>query len=258
MKKSPVLLLPSLLAIALFAAPPAEAQRRQSIGDRVTALEQQANAPSPTLELLRQIDELRAEIRGLRAQIEELQHQNEETARSARNQYLDVDTRLQRLEAATAAPAPILGDVAEPPATVITDVPAGKPVPATPAERADYDAALAELKAGKYADSARLFVDFLEKHPNGPYAPNAAYWLGESYYVTENYALALEEFRMLVQRWPTHDKASGGLLKVALSQLGLRQNAEGRRTLQAVIDQYPGSDAARAARQRLQNLPPAR
>ena len=198
---------------------------------------------------------MRTEIRGLRAQLEELQHQNEETARSARNQYLDVDTRLQRLEAATAAPAPVEDDpaVADAPATVITDVPAGKPVPATPAERAEYDEALAALKAGKYADSARLFAGFLEKYPNGAYAPNAVYWLGESYYVTENYALALDEFRMLVQRWPSHDKASGGLLKVALSQQGLRQGAEAQRTLQAVIDQYPGSDAARAAQQRLRN-----
>ena len=80
------------------------------------------------------------------------------------------------------------------------------------------------------------------------------YWLGESYYVTGNYALALDEFKALVQRWPRHDKAPGGLLKVGLSQIGLKQQAEGRRMLEAVVQQYSGTDAARTAQQRLRNL----
>ncbi|RMH94130.1 tol-pal system protein YbgF [Lysobacter pythonis] len=254
MKKPHSFLLSSALSVALFASAPAEAQRRQSIADRVAALEQQANAPSPTLELLRQIEEMRNEIQGLRAQIEELQHQNEETARSARTQYLDVDTRLQRLETASAPPPVVLDPAGMPDATAAPPETAGEPAPATPGERAAYDAALAALKAGKYADSARMFADFLDRHPNGPYAPNAVYWLGESYYVTENYTLALEQFQSLAQRWPNHDKTPGGMLKLGLSQLGLKQEAEARRTLAAVVKQYPGSDAARSAEQRLRAL----
>lgn len=240
-------LLPLLLTLAMLAPASAEAQRRQSIADRVSALEQQANAPSPTLELLRQIEDLRAEVRTLRAQVEELQHQNEETARSARTQFLDVDTRLQRLEAA-AQPPPSPEGLEAPTEGATANV---ESRPATAAEKSAYDAAMNALKAGQYADSARLFGDFLAAHADGPYAPNAMYWLGESYYVTENYALAEEQFQALVQRYPNHDKTPGGLLKLGLSQLGLKQQAEGRKTLEAVIKQYPGSDAARTAQQRL-------
>src|SRR5690606_41944752 len=57
---------------------------------------------------------------------------------------------------------------------------------------------------------------------DGAYAPNARYWLGESYYVTQNYDLALEQFQLLYQRYPDHDKAPGALLKIGLSQYGLR------------------------------------
>ena len=254
MKKSHSLLLLPVLTLAMLAPLTAEAQRRQSVSDRVAALEQQANAPSPTLELLTQIDDLRSEVRGLRAQIEELQHQNNETARSARTQYLDVDTRLQRLEAAS-APPPIVLEPGENSAGPVVTPPAAsaptRPQPATQDERQAYDAALAALKAGKYADSARMFSDFLEAFPAGPYAPNAAYWLGESYYVTENYQLASEEFRNLVRRWPNHDKAPGGLLKYGMSLQGLKQDAEARATFDAVIAHYPASDAARTAEQRL-------
>ena len=254
MKVHSLLLLP-VLVVGLMSPSSAEAQRRQSVADRVTALEQQANAPSPTLELLKQIDDLRAEVSTLRAQLEELQHQNEQTANSARRQYLDVDTRLQRLEAAN-QPPPVLelpGDAAPAgttsPAAAVK--PSAAPVPATAEEKAAYDAALNALKAGEYVDSSRQFGDFLARYPSGPYAPNALYWLGESYYVTENYPLAAEQFRVLVERYPAHDKTPGGMLKLGLSQLGMKENSAGRATLQAVVDQYPGTDAARNARQRL-------
>ena len=260
MKAHSLLLLP-VIALGLLSPTGAEAQRRQSLGDRVTALEQQANAPSPTLELLKQIEDLRAEVRTLRAQLEELQHQNSETANSAKTQYLDVDARLQRLEAASQPPPVLELPGAAPVEAVPADAgaPAAKPAapkPASADEKAAYDAAMNALKAGQYADSARQFGDFLARYPNGPYAPNALYWLGESYYVTENYPLAAEQFQVLVKRYPSHDKTPGGMLKLGLSQLGMKQNSEGRATLQAVVSQYPGSEAARTAQQKLKPAKP--
>src|SRR3546814_3098149 len=80
-------------------------------------------------------------------------------------------------------------------------------------ERGDYEVAFNALKAGQYAESAQLFQDFLRVHPSGAYAPNAHYWLGESYYVTQNYTLAQQQFQALIDRYPTHDKAPAALLK---------------------------------------------
>lgn len=249
MKKPHSLLLLTPLILAL-AASPATAQRKPRMADRVAALEQQANAPSPTLELLQQMEDMRAEIRNLQAQIEELQHRNEETARNGRTQYLDVDTRLQRLEKAITEPQIVI----DPDTGQATAVAPGTVTPATPEERSAYEAALNALKAGQYVESAGLFMDFLERYPSGAYAPNAVYWLGESYYVTENYALALEEFKSLTEKWPQHDKAPGALLKLGLSQLGLKNTAQARQTLEAVSQRYPGSDAAKTASERLRAL----
>lgn len=254
MKAHSLLWMPALL-LAMLAPGDASAQRRQSIADRVAALEQQANAPSPTLELLKQIEDMRAEIAALRSQVEELQHQNEETARSARTQYLDVDTRLQRLEAANQPPPMALDPAGAPVDAAPADATApAKPVPAGAGEKAAYDAALNALKAGEYVDSARQFADFLARFPNGPYAPNALYWLGESYYVTQNYALAADQFRTLLDRYPANDKAPGALLKLGLAQYGLRQNEAAMTTLRQVAQRYPGSDAARIADDRLRSM----
>ena len=121
-------------------------------------------------------------------------------------------------------------------------------------ERSAYDIAFNALKAGLYADSARMFQAFVETYPNGTYTPNALYWLGESYYVTQNYQLALVQFQSLYERYPTHDKAPGALLKLGLSQQGLRQIDAAERTLGEVVSRFPGTDAARAASDRLNAL----
>lgn len=246
--------------------------QRMSLADRVTTLEARAANSQANVDLLNQVTALKGEVQALRAQLEEMQQAQEQAARTARAQYLDVDGRVTRLEGGTpAAPAPAGAGTAAsatPPATAPAEsVERVAPVDSTPRvygdagtlalgadERRDYDTAFAALRAGQYAESARLFQAFLDVHANGSYAPNALYWLGESYYVTQNYTLALSRFQTLLDRHPTHDKAAGALLKVGLSQQGLQQLDAAQRSFEQVIARYPASDAARTARDRLQAL----
>lgn len=262
------------LLLALAFAAPVSAQR-VSTADRLTALEQQLSAMrTGNLDLLNQVGELKSEVQTLRAQIEELQQQLEQQKQSGRTQYLDLDGRLNRLENAAppATPAPV---PATPPTATAT--PARPTVPAAPAvaappdpaprvygdastlgrgmdERTAYNSAFDALKAGRYAESARAFQAFLETYPSGVFAPNAMYWLGESYYVTQNYALAQEQFQGLLDQHPTHDKAAGALLKVGLCQYGLRQLDAAEATLARVLARYPGTEAARTADDRLRAI----
>jgi tol-pal system protein YbgF len=247
-------------AAALVAAAPASAQRA-SLADRVAALEQQASNNQGNVDLLNQVNQLKSEVQSLRAQLEELQQQQEQAKQGSRNQYLDLDGRLNRLEGGTpASPAANTRAPVQPPVTAIDgDVPpsvhgdAGT-LAKTEGERGAYDAAFGALKAGRYAESADLFQQFLQAYPSGTYAPNALYWLGESYYVTQNYALAEQQFQALLDRYPTHDKAAGALLKVGLSQYGLKQMDAAEATLSQVIQRYPDSDAARTADDRLRAI----
>jgi tol-pal system protein YbgF len=247
------------LAAALVAAAPASAQRA-SLADRVAALEQQASNNQGNVDLLNQVTQLKSEVQALRSQIEELQQQQEQAKQASRNQYLDLDGRLNRLEGG-ATPPPAATTTSPPPSTPAASSeqqPAVYGDPGTLAqgegERGAYEAAFDALKAGRYADSANLFQQFLQDYPSGSYAPNALYWLGESYYVTQNYALAQQQFQTLLDRYPTHDKAAGALLKVGLSQYGLQQMDAAEATLSQVGQRYPGSDAARTADDRLRAI----
>ncbi|MGJ4728480.1 tol-pal system protein YbgF [Luteimonas sp. SDU101] len=264
-------LVPIAFAAAFMAAAPASAQRA-SLADRVAVLEQRAADNSGNVDLLNQVTELRREVQVLRSQVEELQHQNEQLKSTGRSQYLDLDGRLNRLEGAGLPPPALPGDGATPttPAAPVGAAPARPSEPAptvhgdaglvanTAGERGAYEAAFDALKAGNYAESAQLFQDFLRVHPEGVYAPNARYWLGESYYVTQNYELAREQFQALVERYPTHDKTPGALLKIGLSQYGLRDLDGAEATLSQVTAQFPGTDAARTAEDRLHAIQLAR
>lgn len=259
-------LVPIAFAAALVAAAPAFAQRA-SLADRVAVLEQRAADNQGNIDLLNQLTALRSEVQALRSQIEELQQQNEQLKTSSRNQYLDLDGRLNRIEGGALPAAP--GMIETPGASTGQAAPAVRDTPPTihgdPGslsqmgdERGAYEAAFGALRSGDYAESARRFQQFLVDFPAGSYAPNARYWLGESYYVTQDYALALEQFQSLVQQYPTHDKTPGSLLKIGLSQYGLNDLDAAEATLARVGQQYPGTDAARTAEDRLHAIQLAR
>lgn len=219
-----------------------------------------AAAPQGSVELLNQVTVLRNEVQALRAEIEELQRQQRLQADNARSQYLDLDSRLARLEGGAPVPAGAVLEVpadsgsavSPPPETVVEGD--GAIAVASGDEEQDYLAAFDALKQGDYVASASAFQEFLARHPDGVYAPNALYWLGESYYVTQNYAMAERQFQAVIDRFPLHDKAAGALLKVGLSQYGQDAFEAAAGTLAEVIARYPGTDVARTAEDSLRSM----
>jgi tol-pal system protein YbgF len=264
------------IASATLFAFTASAQDRLSLADRVARLEQQNQANSGTTQLVNQVNDLQQQVAQLQGQIEELQHQNQQLQDSQKAQYADVDSRIGRLEkggapagqpaaaapnpqqqpapaAAGAAPAPQQQAAAAAPAAAGTAA-GGNPGAASPAEQAAYDAAFKSLRGGDYVTASRGFRDFLVKYPESPLAPNAYYWLGESYYVTMNYQVAIEAFQRLVKNFPQSDKVSDGLLKVGYCQIELKQQDAAIATLKQVSAKYPGTKAAGLAQERLRRL----
>ena len=96
-----------VLAAALVAAAPAQAQR-VSLADRVAALEAKANNPQQNLDLLNKVTQQESELRELRAQLEQLQNENEQLKQRNRDQYVDLDSRLLRLEGRATASESLL------------------------------------------------------------------------------------------------------------------------------------------------------
>jgi tol-pal system protein YbgF len=252
------------VVVAAFAAATPAVAQRQSLGDRVAALEQKAAAQAQaasqgSVEQQNRLTQLQSEVQSLRGLVEQLQNEIAELKERGRVQYGDLDSRLQRLEGGAPPPRPAAST--PPAATASNPPPASVPASVPPAgngnpadEAAAYGAAFEYLKAGDYVNSARGFHDFLQAYPNAALAPNAWYWLGESYYVTQNFPFAAEAFQTLLSSFPDSAKAPDALLKLGYTQLELGQRQAGERTLQQVLSQFPNSDAARLADGRLRSL----
>jgi tol-pal system protein YbgF len=123
---------------------------------------------------------------------------------------------------------------------------------ASPEEEGAYLAAFDQLKNGKYDDAIKGFRSMLDRWPQGRYADNAWYWMGQTYDIKRDYKSALSAYQSLLQKFPTSPKAPDAMLHVGIAQIELKQEAEGRSTLQRVIQAYPSSNAAKLAQQRLE------
>lgn len=268
--------LTTMIVLALGVSSAATAQSRLSLAERVARLEAQSQGTGQAqnqLELLNRVEQLQAEVQDLRNVIEQQQFEIENLKRSpAARPGADMGT--DPAFAGAAAPTPVPGPgglMAEPienltapvdPAAAedltqgasgLTEVPAAD-APAAGDERAMYDQAFSALRDGRYAESARLFRGFLDAHPNGELAPNALYWLGESYYVTQNFQIALDTFNELLTRFPDSPKAQDALLKVGYCHYELEQWTEAERALNEVVQRYPDTTLARLAQGRLRAL----
>ena len=220
MKKIPFIL------TALILSGGAQAQK-MSIQDRLTRLEQQAGGTggSNTADLVYQVQQLQQQIAQMQGTIEEQNHQINQLKDRQKVLYVDVDSRITHIEEAMGGQPKneltedsAINDTETASATPVVTAPVVRPTvdaqistqtvnnanvtstaePTDSAAKTQYQTAFNELKAGRFNESARMFEDFIQAHPNDDLTDNAYYWLGESYYVSRNYPLALAAFQNLV------------------------------------------------------------
>ncbi len=194
----------------------------------------------------RDLTRLESETRGLRGEVERLRYDVDSNEKRARELYQDLDRRIQKLESES-RPARL---------TLEPKISNAPPPPASQEEEAAYLHTFDLLKNARYDEAIAGFRDMQARWPQGHYADNALYWLGESHYVKREYDQALESFRSLMQRFPASPKVPDALLKVGLAQIELKQNEDAKGTLQKLIADYPSTNAARLARQRLEQPQP--
>lgn len=117
-----------------------------------------------------------------------------------------------------------------------------------------YREAFGLLKAGKYDESIEAFSLFLLDYPTSEYADNAQYWLGETYFVKQEYVPAIDEYRKLITDYPGSKKQSHAMLKIGYSFQRLGELDKAQTVLKELQTRYPGTTAARLAAERLQQI----
>jgi tol-pal system protein YbgF len=221
------------------------AQVQKQLEDRVAALEAQMKSQG-LMDLFTQVEAIRADVARLRGQIEVLVHEQEQSQKRQRDLYVDLDSRLRKLES---APAPAA--VAPPAAAAAPTAAAGSAVPDAGAEQRGYDAALEQFKAGNYGAAISGFSGFIKANPKSPLAASAQYWIGNAQFAQRDFRGAIATQRQLIATYPDSQKVPDALLNIATSQAELGDATQSRRTLDELIAKHPQSEAAAKARQRI-------
>lgn len=253
----------SVMLVAALGAATAHAARGDAeLQARVERLESLLQSQG-LMEMLTQVQQLQREVRQLRGEVEVQGHTLEQLQQRQRDLYVDIDRRLQQLEAGrpgmSAAPEAPTATVPESSSTV--DQAAAAPAPQAPvaaadpeAERAAYEQALNILREGRYPEAATAYRQFLASYPNGRYADNAQYWLGETQYVTRQFQAGLDEFGKVLSQFPNSPKVADAQLKIGYIHYEMGNYKAARENLEAVVNRHAGSTAARLASERLARM----
>ncbi len=124
--------------------------------------------------------------------------------------------------------------------------------PSTP--QSIYNTAYADYLRGDYDLAINGFQEFLRLFADSELADNARYWIGECYYSQGKFMQAVKEFDKVIINFPQADKLPAAHLKKALSYFELNQIGQAVIQLQQLIKEFPASNEARIAREKLESL----
>ena len=122
------------------------------------------------------------------------------------------------------------------------------------ADRESYERTLTRFKDGDLDGARQGFAEFLVQHPHSDLAPNARFWLGESFYGKKDYSRAIDAYDQVQLNHPASEKVPAALLKKGYAYLALKDRKKAASALKQVIDLYPRSPEANKAMDKLNQL----
>ena len=284
----PVLLL-TAVAVTAAAAAPVSAQNRehQQIAAVLQMLQEQAQQHALALAQLadaikavngsiadsnqtslRRFADIENTLKGMATDLSAMKTRSDETntlirtlsedINALRKTLVDLPDRLTRLVTPpvfppvdSADPAATAVGVAPPP---VTREPLLGPVGLTPTQM--YETAFGDYAIGQWTAAISGFDQFLKVFPQSPRAGAAQFHIGESYFVQNRFEDAIKAYDAVLRNYPKDEEyVPQALYKRGLAHMRLDQSDAARASFEQVIKNYPNTNSASLAQQRLFGLP---
>lgn len=232
------------------AKPQARADAAVDLAGRLARLEEQS-ASQGLLNLLNQVEALKAEVARLRGAQDEMTHRLKQMDKREKEVLADYDARIKELRELVNRPAPVAAAPVPATATPGEAVPAtpAPPPPADPeAETRTYEAALNLFKGGDHAGAVAAFNAFLLNYPQSPLAGNACYWTGMSHFSLGDHKNAVLAQQRLLKDYPQHAKVPDAMVNMARAHIQLGETESARQVLDQVVAKYPNTKSAELAK----------
>lgn len=202
-----------------------------------TALEaQQALFVTVRGDLLRQLDDMERQL----VEIQELLGQSQIVLQNLRERM--EQRQAVREEMASIAPTDSIGVSGAEVARGAGDA------------RSLYAAAIEQFRREAYNTARMGFQEFLVDYPADELAPDAQYYLAETYRMEGDSDLALREYNRVVELYPNSRAAPTALYKGGLLQVEQGNKDSACQYFQRVLAGYPRSDESRLARDQTERL----
>ena len=120
-----------------------------------------------------------------------------------------------------------------------------------------YNNALRDYNGAKNDLAIQEFSDYIKFYPNTDLAGNAYFYLAEIQFKAADYRKAVANYDLVLQNFPSGNKAAAAQLKKGFALLELGKEDEGTQELKHVIQRYPRTTEAAQARERLRKPSPA-
>lgn len=187
------------------------------------------------LDLQNQIEALKADQSKMRGANEQLIKELSELQIKQKDVLQSVDSRISKFE----------------PIKVVLD---GLEFQADPAEKKEFDTALAVFRTGDFAAAQLSMLNFLRRYPTSGYAASSLFWIGNAQYATKDYKESIVNFRKLLSIAPQHARAPEAMLAISNCLVELKDIKAARKAMEDLVSAYPSSDAAQTAKDRLARL----
>jgi len=214
-----------------------EASRLQQEIDKLNRVQNQAvlQLKSDSEALKQQIAELRGEREQLSRDISVVQRNQKDLTTGIEDRISKIDQRFSKIE----------------PLMVKID---GLEFQSEQAEKKDYELALSTFKRGEYTGAVNAFTVFLRKYPNSGFRQSALFWVASAKFVKGDYVDTTNQLRAFLNMNETHNRYPEAMLTLANAQIELNLSLDAKKTLEDLIRDYPSSEAAKAATERLAKL----
>lgn len=149
--------------------------------------------------------------------------------------------------------APIVRN-GKPSAAIPAEDSAPAAAPAAPPVEDLYRTAFSDFNGAKYTLASAEFNDVIKYYPDSNLAGNAYFYLGEIEYKAGRYSAAAKNYDKVAEQYPGNPKTAISQLRKGESLLALKQTDAGVRELRSLIQRYPNTQEATAARSKLNAL----
>lgn len=198
--------------------------------------------------LFYQMQQLQQEVMRLNGKIEEQAHELRKLKEQSLERYVDLDKRLSAAGGAAAA-VPVGGSASTASSGPVVTAPAGggqSRVAEQPGEGDAYRAAYALVRGQQFDGAVNAFRQFLQDYPDGKFAPNAHYWLGELYLVVQPQDLesSRQSFMLLLSQYPDNSKAPDAMYKLGKVYFLKGNRVQAREYMDRVIREYGSTNSS--------------